>query len=784
MFKGSTENVNRTVSGWPVPPTPLTTFCNDGETSISCGQTYPDSHLACHCDPRCVFYNDCCIDYALSCTSNGTLDYPAPEAIVGINHGQVTCIRAPGSPSCGYYQFVSSCPSSWTRDDVRFECERDADLQSPHQFIPVDFMREITFKNVYCAICNGKDTLNLIPWVLEAECCSMPFSLTFEKKVVFIIEQCEKWFMKAPELESSIERSCPVIPIADRCNSTTTISCDGRGDSVIDVISISLLLDFREFRSPVSCRIDQRFDSETLTCVNLTCPKGFILAEQHSCIRADPRHITNKDCRGATNLPTNISIKCIDRLSKLNDQCLPSFLLADEVHSALDEILNLTQEITVDRIQVMTPYYVNGNETKCTRRVNISGYLEGNFFAKLDLFFSSSKPSGISLSSFYCQISRFQVTYGCLSEMDYCPNQATVSNPKPYFDNMTSGINFENPDFSLYNSTYYITHTLDMSTESYTKDEYIYVCNFTNFESCPLLTLNASLFKEMHDGSLLYIIENISFPSGEFTKIGNHSVQICNFIETESQKFLNYSQTQAFLSATGSCLSIISLLLTIATYGWFKNMRKTTFSVLIMSLSVSLVLAHTLLLVSGVSETIPGACIAVAIIGHYMWLVVFSHTSALAVDLHRRFGVTVNVRQTKFNEGAVILSYFLVFAWMCPLLIMIPCMCLFFTGFNAPNFNLSYGQGGCWIGHGLANLYMFGIPIAFFLLINLIIFASIIAGIRTKTAPKAKEQTNTYSKQLSNLWINVKVIIDHNFLIDTPLKSMEAQEDTCLYSPY
>ena len=509
--------MNRTVSGWPLSP--LTAFCSYGETSISCGQTYLDFHLACHCDPRCVFYNDCCIDYALSCTSNGTLDDPVPETIVGINHDQVTCTRAPGSPSCGYYQFVSSCPSSWTRDDVRFECERDADLQSPYQFIPVDFMREITFKNVYCAICNGKDTQDLIPWVLEA-CCSGTISFdeefTFERKVAFIIEQCEKWFTKAPELESSIERSCPVIPFPDRCLSIITdSSCFVRGDSVPGFISISLLLDFRDFRdfrSPVSCRVDQRFDSETLTCVNLTCPKGFILDEQQSCIRADPLHTTDKDCRGATNLPTNISIECIDWLSKLNDQCLPSFLLADELHSALDEIFNLTQELTVDRIQVMTPYYVDGNETKCTRGVNISGYLEGNFFAKLNLFFSTSKPAGIYLSSFYCQISRFQVTYGCLSEMDYCPNQAIVPNPKPYFDNMTSGINFENPDFSLYNSTYYITHTLDMSTESYTKDEYIYVCNFTNFESCPLLTLNASLFKEMHDGSLLYIIENISFP--------------------------------------------------------------------------------------------------------------------------------------------------------------------------------------------------------------------------------------------------------------------------------
>eukprot|EP00057_Strongylocentrotus_purpuratus_P027644 XP_011682118.1 PREDICTED: uncharacterized protein LOC105446693 [Strongylocentrotus purpuratus] len=377
---GSTENVNRTVSGWPLSP--LTAFCSYGETSISCGQTYPDSHLACHCDPRCVFYNDCCIDYALSCTSNGTLDYPVPETIVGINHEQVTCIRAPGSPSCGYYQFVSSCPSSWTRDDVRFECERDADLQSPYQFIPVDFMREITFKNVYCAICNGKDTQDLIPWVLVA-CCSGTISFdeefTFERKVAFIIEQCEKWFTKAPELESSIERSCPVIPFPDRCLSILTdSSCFIRGDAP-SFNSISLLLDFRDFRdfrSPVSCRVDQRFDSETLTCVNLTCPKGFILDEQQSCIRADPLHTTDKDCRGATNLPTNISIECIDWLSKLNDQCLPSFLLADELHSALDEIFNLTQELTVDRIQVMTPYYVDGNETKCTRGVNISGYLE------------------------------------------------------------------------------------------------------------------------------------------------------------------------------------------------------------------------------------------------------------------------------------------------------------------------------------------------------------------------------------------------------------------------
>nr|XP_054774771.1 uncharacterized protein LOC129282939 [Lytechinus pictus] len=805
-----TPNVNRTILGWPVPLCPVTALCGDDGDPISCGQTYKEHFLAsCHCDNRCVFYNDCCLDYALSCTSNGTTDYPDPPPIVGINHDQVTCVRIPGSPA-RYYRVVSKCTDSWTRDDVKFECEREADIQNPHQFIPVDFKGEITFKNVYCAICNGKDKDDLTPWTLEATChfdgtSSLTSRSTFEEKATFayVVTDCISWHLKAT-MWTGDGRSCIITPTSDQCGNVTMASPSPSPGSLFDACSlyqaeivvngvkhrnphcyqcttgslhgysqvdsilrnltcpysppitlprpgqrtssISLLLDFS---IPVTCRDDQRFDSETLTCVNLTCPDGFLLDGKLSCVSANADDIFEENCSDASSFPTNINMECKETINQ-DEQCLSPFLLTDELHPALRSIFNFSQELRVDLIQVSAPS-IAGNETDCSPRVNISGYLQGYYFSELDALFSSTEPSNISLSSFFCQVSRFQVNYGCMINIDDCPNHIIASNPKYHFNNLTIVSENDDFEFSLDDSTYYFTRSLNTSTNSYTKEDYSLVCNSTRYTPCPLLTLNASLFKEMHDGSLLYLTSNISFTPGEFTKIGNHSVQVCNFLE-EYMPFINYSAAQATLSTVGSCLSVVTLLLTIATYGCFKSLRNNTFSIIIISLCISLVFAHIFLLLSGVSVLIPGTCITVAILGHYMWLVVFSHTFALAVDLHRRFGVTVSVGQV--DEGAAVLLYFLVFSWTCPLLVVIPCLCLFFTGFNVPSFNLSYGQRNCWIGDGLANLYVFGIPIAFFLLINLIIFTSIIAGIRMKTVPTERGHSK---RKLSDLWIYVKM---------------------------
>ena len=241
---------------------------------------------------------------------------------------------------------------------------------------------------------------------------------------------------------------------------------------------------------------------------------------------------------------------------------------------------------------------------------------------------------------------------------------------------------------------------------------------------------------------------------------------VCSSIleRTEShQGFLNYSRIPYILSTVLLSLSNTLLLFAFATFWKFDRNLRSTGKQLIMNLCVALVLAQTMLMIKGIPWVCHNACIPIAVAGHYLWLAVFSSTTALALDLHRRFGVTSTI--CKLDQTAEDLVKFILFAWGMPLLIVVPCVCLFFTDTTFSSFNLSYGGDSCWLGDGRANLYFFGLPIGSFMLTNFILFVMVAIGLHRVRRNSALHNVHGAESGLSSdllIYVKVKVHLTAN----------------------
>ncbi|GFY48600.1 uncharacterized protein TNIN_290081 [Trichonephila inaurata madagascariensis] len=114
----------------------------------------------CECDRLCSAFGDCCIDAT------------ALSTIARYRNKRLHCM--PFGFDYGYGAYVvDSCPSSYRSSaTIRNKCqEEEDDLTDPLASTPVtDSSSSATFKNRYCAECNGASPSHLVSWQLYLNC--------------------------------------------------------------------------------------------------------------------------------------------------------------------------------------------------------------------------------------------------------------------------------------------------------------------------------------------------------------------------------------------------------------------------------------------------------------------------------------------------------------------------------------------------------------------------------------------------------------------------------------
>ena len=145
----------------------------------------------------------------------------------------------------------------------------------------------------------------------------------------------------------------------------------------------------------------------------------------------------------------------------------------------------------------------------------------------------------------------------------------------------------------------------------------------------------------------------------------------------------------------------------------------------LMSSTVALFWAQLLPMLSAKISVPHGLCVVFAVVSHYAWLLVFSWMVIIGGNL---FHVLVfrPMQSPEVRESTCIFRFVLpILGWCQPLIII--AVCIFFHFLHLDNVYFEYGSDvPCWISGPRANLISFGIPVAFYLGINLILFSLII----------------------------------------------------------
>ena len=134
----------------------------------------------CYCDSACEVYGDCCYDYNFTGTTLG-LDLPLESECVKVHRITERFVL-----------YISSCPASYydRMDRVKLLTAAQCRLNQEQSPLVTDLSTNVTYKNVYCAQCNG--IFEAQPWVCPFKgICEEPFDSDVRECFPGeIVEQC------------------------------------------------------------------------------------------------------------------------------------------------------------------------------------------------------------------------------------------------------------------------------------------------------------------------------------------------------------------------------------------------------------------------------------------------------------------------------------------------------------------------------------------------------------------------------------------------------------------
>ncbi|XP_054718041.1 uncharacterized protein LOC129227493 [Uloborus diversus] len=124
----------------------------------------------CECDPACVAYDDCCIDAKPLVRRR---QRPRP-----VNNKRL-CLPYGGYKTLGVY-VVNQCARGWDGPpEVLFKCRGPMDLRDPLNAVPLTSVSQgRTYRNRYCAECNGGNPSDLLTWRIHLDCENLPLNVS------------------------------------------------------------------------------------------------------------------------------------------------------------------------------------------------------------------------------------------------------------------------------------------------------------------------------------------------------------------------------------------------------------------------------------------------------------------------------------------------------------------------------------------------------------------------------------------------------------------------------
>ncbi|XP_038051811.1 uncharacterized protein LOC119724706 [Patiria miniata] len=701
----------------------------------------------CRCDDVCGLFDDCCYDREGMCS----LGTPTLER-GGFTTEQFGCVWVPGSQFTHIgYVVIDRCPISWTDERSRDLCERPVDIEDVFGSLPVYDDLEVDFKNIYCAICNGRTLESLRRWDVSAAddeqyqppdifypslnttLRSLGWLITppnghavLRECPAHLVDTCSDEF-SGTRLEEGCKAYYAPIKVEDsytRYRNPHCALCNGQGvlpdNSCEDqeclewcvpdpwgpcagvcapydgFLTIEVLFDFTSSSSisGMSCSAGQIYDPFLERCRVLTCAAGY--------------QIVGDECLAVPPAPTNESDSfVVDCLLEGSGFVITAQQIKTEAHLA-----------SVLSVSVLVSSAADVR--------NLVSALDNSIKTNLN----SSMPCNISSLAIFLPFS--------FNGSGLCNNSTLQGSTvfSEYSGRLLTAVQIKN-----------------ISRENYSKEEVASSCLKVNDLNCSsLLTLEDTEYSVVSAERIDVIATGESLSESEYVLLPEGIAVICSYIHPEPEGV--EPQVRRALSFIGSCVSLIALAATFMTFCLFKELRNLS-GIATMNLVLALFIAILLFLLSGYLAESQPACQFGAVVAHFAWLAAFFWMTMLAVKVARTLTSMVPRSGRKTGVSRELVAYACL-AWGIPLLIV--CICIILQYCDCPTLPVIYADGGiCWISDIIVRIVAFVVPMALSLVFNLCLYILTIVSVRRNRRSsravrshskldEAKEELSIYGK--------------------------------------
>ena len=327
----------------------------------------------------------------------------------------------------------------------------------------------------------------------------------------------------------------------------------------------------------------------------------------------------------------------------------------------------------------------------------------------------------------------------------------------------------ESLDVYVYDDQYIIpqlvlhkmSYTLSDGEISFIKEETVFMCGKKiRLPQCLAVTLYAGKYNvthHRHNKTTVSVADTI-LEESDFTILPDGQLLMCmpTTDNMPSANIFSYSGLLDTVNMIGTSVTLISLCFILGIFGWFSELRNFHGKCL-MSSAVALFWAQLLPMLSAKVSIPHGLCVVSAVVSHYAWLLVFSWMVIIGGNF---FHVLVfrPMQSPEVRESTCIFRFVLpILGWCQPLIII--AVCISFHFLHLDNVYFEYGSGTpCWISGLRANFISFGIPVASYLGINLILFSLIIvATCRNQRRSRSLRNQNMRAVESEDIVLCMKV---------------------------
>ena len=763
-----------------------------------CG--YDPAQVQCRCDPECVSFQDCCIDYNVTCASKH-----AEKHISSIL--KYNCVTLKETPIIDLTSvlLVEKCSRNWTSESIRKRCEtstnRLTELEDFKEFLtrwPVFDHQGRNYKNIFCALCNDNVFTKIQPWNVSftpptqaqksdaLHGCTTSTSSSFGhvgKRLRFCLPDM---FSHCPSSETNTSLSSACLAYsAPICFVEKTVSgytsqyrniayknphcaiCNGFDLSAQDFTFCSgtHFLPIEETDSHVFLKSIWNFAaSESKDALkDNECLNGHQIYDSYSQVCRSMFCLsdsTEPTC-ASSQVPNNIDDICCQTQESwilFNTITPKDTYLQDEVMPCFLGLLNISNddiESKWEELRFLNRYFgyvmIQNKGTVCSLARDL------NYVFKT--LAKESSECGIENVEYFYMCEKFPHK----NRYDKCDGNwysGTANDfSRAYGKNIADIFIYENKTIipqKVFNEIAYKRQERD---STFIKKQTVDVCGKeTTLLKCPVIVLYPQEYRlsVSLDNQTILILGKASLKLIDYIKFEDGRLLICSesLGKTKPHVF-SYSGYLDIVNSVGTCMSLFSVTVLFGLHCFISHLRNFH-GKCIMSLSLALFFALLLPMISAKVSLSPNLCITFSILTHYMWLSTFTWMTIIGGNLFQLLIfkplVKLEVRDKRITYRLVLP----VLGWCIPLILV--AMCIFL---HSKNILLEYGANSpCWISDRNASLVVFGVPIGTCLGINVVLLITIIiASCLNRRRSCQMQNKQEYSVQTQDVLLWLKVII-------------------------